>query len=252
MTRADLARERRRLGMQLEVRELAAIVDRLRPPQCLLVFGLGRDASFWKAQNPGGRTVFLEDDPGWLAAESARDPMLEAYLVDYRTRRSEWRALLDAGESLRLTLPDAIAAIAWDVVFVDGPASWRDSSPGRMRSLYTASRIVKPGGDVFVHDAERDLERAYLRRYFANFSLVREVAGRAALRHYRADGRPWSARSLWGARQLPSRTDRTRRPQLGTRRRGSPGEARRARLTRTSAWFLAGSDRVESEAAPTL
>jgi glucuronoxylan 4-O-methyltransferase len=187
----ELARERRRLGIQLETRELRAVLAALRPPANLLVFGAGRDSAFWAARNPGGRTAFVEDDPAWIP------PGLEVHRVDYATRRDDWRVLLDAGDRLMLALPAAITGTPWDMVIVDGPAGWRAASPGRMRSLYTASRLVRPGGDVFVHDAERDVERAYLRRYFRDLSLLDEVAGRAALRHYRADGGGWSARSLW-------------------------------------------------------
>ncbi|CAN6326098.1 unnamed protein product [Urochloa humidicola] len=77
-----------------------AIMSRAAPRN-LLVFGLGRDTALWAALNhgAGGRTVFLEEDPSWIADARAAHPPglgLEAYHVAYDT------VLADAGELLRL------------------------------------------------------------------------------------------------------------------------------------------------------
>jgi hypothetical protein len=57
--------------------------------------------------------------------------------------------------------------------------------PGRMKSIYTASRLVAAGGHVFVHDCERPAEQAFAARYLGDDRLVVEVKGRAILRGYR-------------------------------------------------------------------
>ncbi|WVZ51796.1 hypothetical protein U9M48_002906 [Paspalum notatum var. saurae] len=44
---------------------LSLAVLRRRAPLRLLVFGLGHDSRLWHALNPGGATVFLEEDPAW-------------------------------------------------------------------------------------------------------------------------------------------------------------------------------------------
>src|SRR5207302_10994417 len=73
-----LAAMRRLNGIQLTARQLARITAAVRShPGCrLLVFGLGNDSAYWHAINRGGRTVFLEDDAGWMRTVLARHPEL--------------------------------------------------------------------------------------------------------------------------------------------------------------------------------
>lgn len=164
--------------------ELAAVVAAVRQrPGCrLLVFGLGNDSPFWAAVNRRGRTVFLEDDPAWREAVCRRHPELIARQVRYGTRLPEWRELLGRPAELEMSLPEGVGFGEWDVVLVDGPAGWADSTPGRMKSIYAAARLAASGGDVFVHDCDRPAECAYSDRYLTAPRLVATVG---KLRHYR-------------------------------------------------------------------
>jgi hypothetical protein len=93
--------------------------------------------------------------------------------------------LIDCPESLAMDLPADLRETAWDVVLVDGPAGYENGTPGRMKSIYEASRLVKPNGRIFLHDQEREVEREYADRYLLRRNIVGEVTGRALLRHYR-------------------------------------------------------------------
>jgi glucuronoxylan 4-O-methyltransferase len=180
-----LLRAMRRVnGIQLTAAELAAIAGavRRRGACSLLVVGLGHDAPFWLRVNRRGRTVFLEDDAAWRQAGAQRNPGALIELVAYGTRRAQWKALLDAPEALAMTLPAPVEASDWDVVIVDAPAGWSDDSPGRMKSIRFAARLAASGADVFVHDCDREVERAYCDRFLGPANLVAEI-GR--LRHYR-------------------------------------------------------------------
>jgi hypothetical protein len=53
-----------------------------------------------------------------------------------------------------------------------------------MSSIYEAARLVAPGGVVFVHDVEREVENAYVERYLGEATCVVDVRGRAVLRGY--------------------------------------------------------------------
>jgi hypothetical protein len=57
---------------------LSLAVLRHRAPMRLLVFGLGHDSPLWHALNPGGVTVFLEEDPEWYKVVRTRSPHLRA------------------------------------------------------------------------------------------------------------------------------------------------------------------------------
>ncbi|OPL18059.1 MAG: hypothetical protein AVO35_07855 [Candidatus Aegiribacteria sp. MLS_C] len=163
-----------------EIRLITRILKK-RGPCRFLVFGLGNDSTYWRKVNRGGRTVFIEDDPVWLQRVTGEDPIMEAYLVEYGTERHQWRELLDRPASLPVLLPSGILEDEWDVVLVDAPNGMRQSSPGRMKSIFIASVLRADDSDVFVHDCNRPVEMAYSERYLGNGAFLGQV-GR--LRHY--------------------------------------------------------------------
>jgi Polysaccharide biosynthesis len=179
-----IKRERERLGIQMHAHELLLIARAIRPPVNFLVFGIGNDSPFWFDLNRRGRTVFIEDQAEWFDKIQRENPSLEAYLVDYGTKLEQGMELIDHPERLAMDLPPDLRKTAWDVILVDGPAGYDAGTPGRMKSIYEASRLIKPGGRIFVHDQERDIEREYCDRYLSKTNVVAEVTGRALLRHY--------------------------------------------------------------------
>lgn len=176
-------------GMQLWIKELLLIVKAIRHyPRChLLVFGLGWDTLLWLDMNKNGRTVFLEDNKDWFERITQRTPNAEAYLIDYPHNITEWKTLLDKPPELELKLPDEVTRVSWDVIVVDAPVGYRmvEEQAGRMSSIYMASKLIKRGGDVFVHDCTRELERAYAERYLGEENFICDIKGRSLLRHYR-------------------------------------------------------------------
>lgn len=175
--------------IQLSVDELklaiAAIVQ--KRPCRLLVFGLGNDTPLWMRVNRGGTTVFIEDDAGWFRSVLARHPRAKAHLVSYRTQRAEWRGLLDSAERLAMPLPEEVEGNRWDVILVDAPAGYEDSSPGRMMSIALARRLASDGADIFVHDCDRLVEQEYCDRLLRPENLLAEVG---IIRHYRLQVQP--------------------------------------------------------------
>lgn len=114
-------------------------------PTNLLVFGLGRDSDLWAVANRGGRTAFLEDVAEWF-----RDvPGAETHLVGYPG----------------LAIPEAVRAVRWDVILVDGPMGFKPEHPGRGESIRAAAELAAAGGVVFVHDYDRPAEREFAGRY---------------------------------------------------------------------------------------
>lgn len=172
--------------VQLEAAEIRPIVAaiRQRPGCSLLVFGCGNDSHFWEKANRGGTTVFLEDNPSWATAARAGLAAATVHAVRYDTSLSEWWSLLDRPSQLAMDLPSEIDSRRWDVILVDGPAGHADSQPGRMKSIYAASKLVAPGGRVFVHDCDRPAERAFASRYLGDDRLFIEAKGRAVLKGY--------------------------------------------------------------------
>jgi glucuronoxylan 4-O-methyltransferase len=170
--------------IQITVEELKTIADVLRRRRAcnFLVFGLGNDSLFWSKFNHGGKTVFVEDDNEWFSKVLKKNNGLTAYLVDYRTRLTQWEEFLGSPAVFDLDLPEAVRSLQWDVILVDAPAGWYDTAPGRMKSIAAASRLARDSGDVFVHDCDRNIEKIYCDRYLKSENLVAEVG---KLKHFR-------------------------------------------------------------------
>lgn len=150
----------------------------------MLVFGIGQDSKLWMRSNKRDKTFFLENSVSWLAQIKTENPSINGYLIKYNTSRKDWKELLEGPKvNLMLTLPAFMNDIVWDIIFVDGPAGYNDSTPGRMQSIYTASVLSEKSEniDVFVHDCDREVEKVYCDRFLGNMRLVAEFD---RLRHY--------------------------------------------------------------------
>jgi glucuronoxylan 4-O-methyltransferase len=175
-------------GIQLgteQLRIISAIV-REKAPCRFLVFGLGRDSEYWSLLNREGVTVFLENNEFWYEEITGRSRNLTAFLVEYGTERRDWERLLERPDLLDMPLPGDIKDHKWDVILVDAPIGKRDRSPGRMKSIFLASRLIKNSGDVFVHDCQRKVEDVYSSKFLKKDNLMNEIKGSTGLlRHYR-------------------------------------------------------------------
>jgi hypothetical protein len=180
-------------GIQMQFPELWAIIQaiRSRPGCSLLVFGCGNDSTLWEQVNGGGITAFIEDDPLWAGKVRGQLKHASVFLVDYDTKKSEWISLLHFPDRLELDLPKEVTSKRWDVIIVDGPAGHDNhqkytgrEAPGRMKSIYMASKLVAPGGMVFVHDCERLVEQQYVARYLAGGRMLVNTRGHALLQGY--------------------------------------------------------------------
>ena len=175
-------------GIQMTARQLQLIMKTIqkKAPCKFLVFGLGNDSVFWSLLNKGGETVFLEDNPVWYHKITKRTPEIKAYLVTYDTLRKDWKRLLESPALLEVSLPESVKEKNWDIVLVDAPAGYDDNTPGRMKSIYTASKLVKDSGDVFVHDCNREVEDTFCDNFLKEENLSSEIKSSIGnLRQYR-------------------------------------------------------------------
>lgn len=168
--------------MQLKV--ICATIKRKTPCR-LLVFGLGNDSSFWVRLNRNGITVFLEDNKEWFDKITGNLKNIKAFLVSYNTQRKDWMTMIENKSLLEMTLPDDVEKEAWDIILVDAPAGWNDENPGRMKSIFLSSRLIRNSGDIFVHDCDREVEDIYCDKFLQKENLKLEIkAPIGLLRHY--------------------------------------------------------------------
>lgn len=170
-------------GIQLRPAEIIKIVHATRKfEHCnMLIFGLGNDSPFWCEINSKGRTVFLEDFQPWYDKITGKFPEIEAYPVAFPCNITQWQEVLEQPERLEVDLPKEVSQTSWDVILVDGPRGhqYSEKIPGRMSSIYISSRLVGKGGYIFVHDAERRVEKTYAAKYLSEADHVEKVRGRA-------------------------------------------------------------------------
>lgn len=128
----------------------------------------------WDTLNKNGKTVFIEDNIEWYDLILNQHKHLDIRLVQYNTKRRDYLKLLDTPQSLNLNLDFDLIETNWDIIFVDGPLGNIDDSPGRMKSIYTASFLALSSDStyVYVHDCNRDTEKIYCDRYLPKESLV--------------------------------------------------------------------------------
>jgi glycosyltransferase involved in cell wall biosynthesis len=181
-----LIAEANSMDVQLKPEELFPIIRAiLEIPDCrLLIFGCGNDSRLWELVNEGSTTVILEDKQEWI--EKIHPRLFEATIhhVDYGPRVGDSSGMLDVDEDLLLPLPDSVRLRSWDIVIVNGPAGYDAELPRCARSIFTASRLVAPGGTVFVHDCDRPLQLAIADRYLGAERRFLSVTGRAQLDAY--------------------------------------------------------------------
>lgn len=185
MNKREIIFERIDKGIQLSPEQLISIIDTVKQPCNLLVFGVGNDSSLWIKANKNGKTIFIEDNKDWLNKIKKINPELQGVLVEYKTKLSEWRDLIDKPTELKMDLNSSeynIRNIEWDVVLVDAPMGYKDEHPGRMQSIYEASRLIRNGGHVFVHDCNRKVEDEYTTKFLLKENLIEEIGN---LRHYK-------------------------------------------------------------------
>lgn len=169
--------------IQLQVNELNVIINiiKSRAPCSFLIFGLGNDSIFWRSINRSGKTVFLEDNETWIRKVIKQDATIQVYLVDYKSQLTQWQEFINSSQLLNIDLPKEIEDESWDIILVDAPEGWCDDKPGRMKSIYLASRLGKNNSDIFVHDCDRQVERIYCNQFLKEKNLKAEVG---KLRHY--------------------------------------------------------------------
>ncbi|MBN1364725.1 MAG: hypothetical protein JW976_07975 [Syntrophaceae bacterium] len=156
----------------------------------LLIFGVGYDSIFWSKINKDGVTVFLENNKDWYQAVTDISKDLTVFLINYNTKRSDWKMLLDSPSLLDMTLPNDVEKERWDVILVDGPDGQNDQNTGRMKSIFLSSRLIKNSGDIFVHDCNREVEDIYCNNFLKKENLKTEIKGPMGyLRHYQITNR---------------------------------------------------------------
>ncbi|CAJ1851516.1 unnamed protein product [Sphenostylis stenocarpa] len=179
-----------------EIKISLDVIKSLGRPCNFLVFGLGHDSLMWASFNPGGRTVFLEEDPKWVHSILKDAPGLKAHTVRYRTQlreaktlltsyRSEAacspaRAYLRGNEACKLALenlPDEVYETEWDMIMIDAPKGYYAEAPGRMSAVFSAAVMARNRKQlgvthVFLHDVDRKVEKVYAEEFLCKKNFV--------------------------------------------------------------------------------
>lgn len=103
-------------NIQLSTAQLRAIsiIVKEKTPCRLLIFGVENDSVFWSRINKEGVTVFIENNKDWYQSITEMCNNIRVFLINYNTKRSDWKMLLDSPSLLDIALPDDVKKEKWD------------------------------------------------------------------------------------------------------------------------------------------
>jgi len=163
--------------MTIKQYELIYKIIKTKYPCNVLVFGLGEDSYLWKSANKGGNTIFIENIKSW----GDKFPDLDVEIVNYKTTVLDFPNNLNE-EKLLLDLSEDITKIKWDIVIIDSPVghnppcskgscklcSYTNPAPGRMSSIFSASKLIHNNSIVIIDDINREIEKKSTEMYITN------------------------------------------------------------------------------------
>ena len=173
--------------------EIAKLLSKLAPCN-FLVFGLGDDSYLWQEINSEGTNIFLEDDADWI--DKFKESILDIRKVTYTTQIKDVNDIQFNTDLLALNLDDDIRKINWDLILVDAPlghgppnpkSPWKNTQgrpfkgPGRMSSIFEASRLIGDSGYIIVDDLSRQVEAIYAGKFIGQEKMINVIENKVGI-----------------------------------------------------------------------
>ncbi|KHN44443.1 hypothetical protein glysoja_014484 [Glycine soja] len=154
-----------------EIKISLDVIKSLGRPINFLVTGLGHDSLMWASFNPGGTTVFLEEDPNYATRRG------------FSPRTAPNLRVLPRRHTCEATKPESWRRRIFPTSFTrqsGTPKGYFAEVPGRMAAVFSAAvmaRNRKGSGvtHVFLHDVDRKVEKVYAEEFLCKKNLVKGV-----------------------------------------------------------------------------
>ena len=132
-----------------------------------------------KKINKLGTTILIGD-----SKENIEFNNLDLFSIDYNSQRKDWDELLHNKEKLLLNLPKNILDIKWDIIFLAGPKGYSEKCTGRMKSIFTASKLINKNTNIVILDIHRKIEKLYSEVYIESQFEFKKYIGSILSWHY--------------------------------------------------------------------
>jgi len=153
--------------IQLDKRVIHDVFSNFKTNTKLLVFGLGYDSKMWYEGN-NRNTYFVENKQEYIDLNKNDIPMDNIIKYNYDTLLEKSLNLTD-NEIMKYEVNNKLKSLApFDIIIVDGPEGYCNTTPGRLIPCYWSTLLSKKGTIIYIDDATRKLENYCINKFFSN------------------------------------------------------------------------------------
>ena len=154
-------------NIQIDKDVIQDVFTEIKPNTKMLVFGLGHDSKMWY-ESVHKNAFFIENNDNYIDLNKNHISSNNIIKYDYKTTCLSSFNLSD-DIIKKFIIPEKILNEApFDIIIIDGPEGFAPLKPGRLIPCYWSTFLSKSGTIIYIDDANRNLEKFCIEKYFKN------------------------------------------------------------------------------------
>jgi hypothetical protein len=154
-------------NIQLDKDVIKDVFTEIKLDTKMLVFGLGHDSKMWY-ESVGKNAFFIENNDSYI--DLNKNHISENNIIKYNYETTCLSSFNLSDDTIKnFMIPEKIMNEApFDIIIIDGPEGFSSIKPGRLIPCYWSTLLSKPGTIIYIDDANRNLEKFCIEKYFKN------------------------------------------------------------------------------------